>query len=338
MIKHTTEKDFLKVLKEHPLENVGTIKHIERSFSLSRGYVNKMPDRGSDVIHLVSGGIDSISSWAILLEEFKLRVHPVCINTGQRRHIQELRAVSYFSDFLKKRYPKLYVEPFHLTFPSSAPEISEALRGNLAKTIHPQVLKDNYNPQSNTVELSRKFLFPAFFPYPAALAALFFELQRNIKIRTIFCSILPTDGLYNASQTLTSLRAAALSLCTFTNDYSWQVVSVCFEKEFGLLLHKSDLIRWAYDHKIPIENTYTCLRGNKFHCGECLVCGFRKESFVKAQVQDKTVYFHPQKDSTDSAVSIIKRIVKPFKPLYKPILSQIRSLKINRKIFIKDYY
>lgn len=338
MIKKTSEKDFLKVLKKHPLENVGTIKHIEKSFRLMRGFVSQIPPRGSDVIHLVSGGIDSIASWAILLEEFGLRVHPVCINTGQKRHIQELKAINYFSNIVKKRYPKLYIEPFHLTFPTSAPEISSALRGNLATTIHSQVLSDNFDPLTNTVTLTRKYLFPAFFPYPAALAALFFELQRNVKIRMIFCSILPTDGLYNASQTLTSIRAAAFSLCAFTNDYTWQVMSVCFDKNLGFLLHKSDLIRWSYLHKIPIENTYTCLKGADFHCGECIVCGFRKESFIKANVPDKTMYLEHHESLISKSKKMIKSLVKPIKPLYKPVISRIRAMKVRRKVFIKDYY
>lgn len=338
MRKKIKEANFLQILKNHPLEDIVSICHMENLLKTKRKYVCKMPSKGSGVIHLVSGGIDSITSWAILLEVYGLRVHPVCINTGQKRHTQELKAVNYFSDLFRKRYPKLYIKPFQLTFPSSAPEISQALRGNLVKTIDPQVLKDNFDAQVNTVTLTRKFLFPAFFPYPAALAALFFELQRNIKIRTIFCSILPTDGLYNASQTLTSLRASALSLCVFTNDYSWQVVSVCFEKELGFLLNKSDLIHWAYEHEVPVEKTYTCLKSNELHCGECLACGFRKRSFIKAKVPDKTVYFDPQKNNARLSLNVIKQIVKPVKPLYKPILSRIRSFNLKRKILIKDYY
>ena len=297
-----------------------------------------MPPKGSDVIHLVSGGIDSIVSWAILMEEYGLKVHPVCINTGQKRHAQELKSIKYFSNLFKKRYPKLYIDPFNLTFPMSAPEISASLRGNLSKTIDPQVLKDNFDPTTNTVTLTRKYLFPAFFPYPAALAALFFELQRNIKIRTIFCSILPTDGVYNSSQTLTSIMTASFSLCAFTNDYTWQVMSVCFEKKLGLFLNKSDLIKWADKRNISIDRAYSCLKGTEFHCGECIVCLFRKESFIKAGVKDKTVYMNCNKVEKIQIIKIIKFLIKPLEVLYKPVLVKIRTMKILRKITIKDYY
>jgi 7-cyano-7-deazaguanine synthase in queuosine biosynthesis len=343
-MKKNSQAQFLKYLKEHKLEDIGSILDIEKLLIKKRNYICKMPSPGTDVIHLVSGGIDSITVWAMLMEEYKLRVHPICVNTGQKRHSQELESINYFSKIFKKRYKGLYVEPFHLTFPTSAPEISSKLRGNLKKTIHPQVLKDNFDPETHTVTLVRKYLFPAYFPYPAALAALFFEMQKNLKIRTIFCSILPTDGQYNASQTLTAIRGAMISLCTFTNDYSWQVVSLCFEKEFDSILNKPDLIKWANDHQIQIEHTFTCLKSNEVHCGECIACLHRKESFHKANVIDKTKYSDQIKNNKKIKLETIKSIVRPIRPIYKPLLEFIRSRKLisskksKRKIFIKDYY
>lgn len=336
-MKKINQKQFIKILKENPLENVDSISHIEKLFLAKRKYISKIPPPKSNVIHLVSGGIDSISTWAMLLDKYKLRVHPVCIRTGQKRHIQELKSIAYFSRIFKNRYPKLYVEPFHLKFSTSTPEISKALRGNLTKTIHPQVLKNNFDPATNTVVLTRQYLFPAFFPYPGALAALFFELQRNIKIRTIFCSILPTDGLYNASQTLTAIRAATLSLCAFTNDYNWQVISPCFDNNLGLLLNKADLIRWSSAHNIPIEHAYTCFKGYKTHCGECLVCGARKNSFLLAGVTDKTNYLNEYMTMRTKLVRYVKQKIRPLKPIYQPFIKQYRMSKFKRKIFIKDY-
>ena len=338
MVKKINRSDFEKFLKQHPLENLKSIKSSEDFFLSKRNYVSKMPPKGSDVIHLVSGGIDSIVSWAILMEEYGLRVHPVCVNTGQKRHIQEMKSIKYFSKIFKKRYPKLFVDPFHLTYPMSAPEISKSLRGNLSKTINRQVLKDNFDPSTNIVTITRKYLFPAFFPYPAALASLFFELQKNLKIRTIFCSILPTDGIYNESQTMTAIRAATFSLCAFTNDYTWQVTSVCFEKYLGLYLNKSDLIKWAQQHNIQIDHAYSCLKGSEIHCGECIVCNFRKESCVKAGVKDKTKYMNCSNKKENSVINTIKFLVRPLRIFYKPILRRIHSMKIKRKIIIKDYY
>jgi len=331
-----TSRSFLNLLKSHPLEDIDSIIQTEKILHKKRGYAAAMPKKGADVIHLVSGGIDSISSWAMLMETYKLRVHPVCIETHQKRHVQEIKAVRYFSKLFKKRYPKLYVDPFIMTFPTATPEISRQLRGNLSKTIHPQVISDNFDPQTNASAITRQYLFPAFFPYPAALAALFFQLQRNVKIRTIFCSILPTDGLFNASQTFTALRAAAFSLCAFTHDFSWQVISLCFEKDLGFLRQKSDLIRWAHAKSISIERAYTCLKGGELHCGECLTCSYRKESFAAAGVPDTTIYINEQGTPAKKIVDVIKR--SPMRHIYAPFLHAYKHSRLHRKIFIKDFY
>jgi hypothetical protein len=337
MIKKTKKQYFVKLIKDHPLEDYELIAYIGKYLKHKRKYICKMPPKGSDVILLLSGGIDSISSWAILLEEYKLRVNPICINTGQKRHKQELKSVKYFSDLFRKRYPKLFVEPFFMSFPSSAPEISKALRGDLSKTIHPEVLKDNYNSKTRTTILTRKYLFSAYFPFPAAIASYFFDLSRNIKVRTIFCSILPEDGLLSASQTLTSMRSATLALIGFTKENSWQVVSVCFEKELGLCLHKSDLILWSYEHDIPIEKAYSCQKGKALHCGICSVCKYRKQSFLDANIPDKTIYLDQKIIFTKRFFKPLKTISKPIKFIYTRFLKTTHSDK-NKKIFIKDYY
>lgn len=320
--------DFWKILGERKNEDVETIRSIEELLIKKRGRVFKMPKPGSHVIHLLSGGIDSVSCWAILMQKYRLVVHPVCVITGQKRHHEEEKAIKYFSELFSKKYKKYFVKPFDITFPSSTPEISKVMRGDLNKLVHPEILKKNFDIKSDSVLLTRNYLFPAFFPYPAALAALLFDWTTNQRIRTIFCSVLPTDGVMNASQTLTALRAATLSLCAFTGDYSWQVVSTCFEKETNFMLEKSDLIRWSVEKKIPIEKTYTCLKGKKFHCGECATCYFRKEQFKKAGVEDTTVY----KGEKETAYKKMKaKIVGKWNKI-----TSFRGKKI--KVMIKDYH
>lgn len=330
-MRNITKTQFLRILKTHPFESIPTIRHLERLLIEQRGYVIKMPKPGSEVVLLVSGGIDSITTWAMLMEDHHYIVHPVCVNTEQKRHKQELLSVAYFSKLFQKKYPKQYIAPFHINFPTNTPEISKALRGDLRKSIHPQLLKEKYDPKTNTIPLTRQYLFTGFFPFPAALAALFFDLNRHTHIRTIFNSVLPTDGTFTQGQTLTSMRSAMVSLCAFTNDYSWQVISRCFEKETGFFLTKANLIRWADDHNIPISKTYSCLRGLPLHCGTCPICVHRKDQFKKARVHDDTEYMAATLQTGFS------KLIKKAKMKIKPIL---KRLHIKRKpyIYIKHYY
>jgi 7-cyano-7-deazaguanine synthase in queuosine biosynthesis len=285
----TTQQKFKKILSR-PYEDTMVIKEIESILSHKRGYVIRIPKPGSDVIHLVSGGLDSIVTWAILMEDYKLRVHPISIKTWQGKHESERKSIKFYSKLFKERYPGLYVDPFEITYPSSPPEIKQRLTKNLKDNVNPEVLKKSYDQKTNSFILTRKFLYPAFVTFPAARAALFFEMQRNTKIRIISESILPSDGEFNESQTLTSLRGAMIAMCTFTNDYSWQIFSPCFEKEIPSLYFKKDLIRWANKHKLPLEHTYSCLMNYKHNCGECLNCNVRKNAFAEAHVKDNTPY------------------------------------------------
>lgn len=326
-----SKKKFSKLLKERPFENISIINLIEGFLRKKRGYVIRIPKKDTNIIHLVSGGIDSVVTWAMLMEEYGLRVHPISLKTGQKRHKHEIESLKFYSAYFKERYPKLFVGPFDITYLSSPPEIASRMRYDIENNVHPQILKENYDAETNTIRITRKYLFPAFVPFPAARCALFFDMQRNLEIRTLSMSVLPTDGLYNESQTLTSLRGAMLGLCTFTNDYRWQIFSPCFERELGSILTKADLIKWAKAHRLPLKYTYSCFRATPRNCGACLACGVRRGAFKEAGIKDPTIY----EEDNPSFSGLIQ---KKFAPL-KEKIHRMTGGRLGRKprIIIKDY-
>lgn len=322
---------FTKLLKERPFENITVINLIEGFLRKKRGCVIRIPNKGTNIIHLVSGGIDSIVTWAMLMEKYGLRVHPISLKTGQKRHIYELESLKFYSGYFKKKYPKLFVEPFDITYLSSPPEIASRMRYDIENNVHPQILKEKYDPETNTIRITRKYLFPAFVPFPAARCALFFDMQRNLKMRTISMSVLPSDGLYNESQTLTALRGTMLGLCTFTNDYRWQIFSPCFERELGSIMTKSDLIKLAEAYRLPLGHTYSCFRATPRNCGTCLACEVRRRAFTEAGVKDPTIY----EEDNRSFFKLIQKNLVPLKEKIHKVTGG-RSRKKPR-IIIKDY-
>src|SRR5574341_1675934 len=44
-----------------------------------------------------------------------------------------------------------------------------------------------------------------------------------------------------------------------------------------LAFSKSDIISWSRDKQVPLELTYSCQRGSKVPCGQCLSCVERKK-------------------------------------------------------------
>lgn len=53
---------------------------------------------------------------------------------------------------------------------------------------------------------------------------------------------------------------------------------------------KSQIVRRAYELKVPLELTWSCYKGGVEHCGKCGTCVERREAFLLAGIKDPTVY------------------------------------------------
>lgn len=276
------------MIRKRKFEDMGVITSMEALFQKKRGYVFRMPKPNSEVIMLVSGGLDSVLTWGLLLEKYRLRVHPLFLNKGERRASQEERALDYFSTYYSKRYPSLFVSPVKQTIYLPQKEILSSLKtpfDNLLK--YDKKTIRGFNPYTTT----NIFLgSPGMVPLYAMLHARYLELKENKKIRTIFSSVMIGDGLMCPSQTITSIRTINLAMCTFTGDYTWQFTSPSVEPRLHHYYQKRDLIKWGSKSNIPMEKTWSCYRGLYQQCGRCLACDARKNEFKKANVPDYTQY------------------------------------------------
>jgi len=53
---------------------------------------------------------------------------------------------------------------------------------------------------------------------------------------------------------------------------------------------KSDIVKQAVLLNVPIKDTWTCYKGQEFHCGTCGACVGRREGFSLAGIPDPTIY------------------------------------------------
>jgi len=53
---------------------------------------------------------------------------------------------------------------------------------------------------------------------------------------------------------------------------------------------KAEVVKYAVEHAIPLELTYSCYSGDKEHCGLCPGCKKRREAFTSAGIEDPTHY------------------------------------------------
>jgi 7-cyano-7-deazaguanine synthase len=53
---------------------------------------------------------------------------------------------------------------------------------------------------------------------------------------------------------------------------------------------KGEIVLRGVELGVPFENTWSCYKGEQFHCGKCGTCVERREAFVEAGVIDPTRY------------------------------------------------
>ncbi len=292
------------IIRKRKFEDTSVINSVEHILVQKRKFVFKMPTPKTEIILLVSGGLDSIITWGFLLKEYKLKVYPLFLNKGEKRANKEEQSVDFFSNYYSKRYPKLFIKPYKQTIFLPQKEIISKLKtpfDNLS--LYSKSITNNFDPSTT----SNIFLgSPGIVPLYALLFARYLELTTNTKIRTIFSSAMMGDGTVCPSQTITSLRVINLAMCTFTGDYLYQFTSPSIEPYLQNFFEKKDLIRYGAKVNIPMEYTWSCYRGLKQQCGTCLACSARKFEFQKAGIQDKTVY---KKDYKSIMKNKLKRIV-----------------------------
>jgi 7-cyano-7-deazaguanine synthase in queuosine biosynthesis len=284
-----SKKEFEARLKKRLHENLPTIHMVEKFFMQKRGYIFTMPKPGASVVLLVSGGIDSIVMWGLLMEKYKLKVYPLFLHRGRKRKWKEMKAVKYFTAYFKKRYPDLFIEPMAFSTHLPPPELEKQM--DKATYYHPQRLLDHLNIQTGKSYLLSQNGLPYTFPFYGVAYAKYLLDHKNIDIHTVLNAVTAGDGTVVYSQTFTALRATLLSICTITNDYTWQFASIPYESAIGHWFEKADMITLGDKLGLPLEKTWSCYRAGRYQCGnKCVTCIGRRKEFGLAGVVDKTPY------------------------------------------------
>ena len=55
-------------------------------------------------------------------------------------------------------------------------------------------------------------------------------------------------------------------------------------------LDKEQIIRWGTHLNVNWRDTWSCYKGEQWHCGVCPTCRARRDGFIKAGVEDPTKY------------------------------------------------
>ena len=278
------------------VEDKAVLSAIERIFIQKRKWVHKMPKKGENVILLISGGLDSICLWNLLLDKFKLNIYPIYFRNSKKKSTGAEESISYFSGLFQKKYPNLfhqtYIKYFQSDFSFSNVKDKNKILWNIPDIINNLIYFPKYDLYIPTLinNPSRLGMY-AFGAYEYSYKL---KYEHDIETNNIFIGIVPEDAERLRESTLTVLRSINLVLCLIMGNFKWQFTAP-IDKNYGFYYLKQDLISYAMKCNLPLERTWSCTRSDcKEHCGYCFNCLMRRISFEKAGFEDKTSYHQKQ--------------------------------------------
>ncbi len=253
-----------KPLGKH--EDPEVLDAVERLIAKKRGYVFRMPQAGEGVVLAWSGGPDSTTVAAYLMEVHGLKVFPYYVKSAAPYTLFEELSQTYFQKFFIKRYGGLFYFPvaFHLNDP--------LIRRKQLASFYPMV-----------VEYSRML---------GLWYADFLTRRLDQPIKTVLYANTAEDANDAPADSLTSFRVLQLSILAGKtgDDLSWQITALPLERSIGLYIEKPTLIKVAARLGLPLEHTRSCIRKTTLHCGECAGCMRRKTAFKESGLMDPSRY------------------------------------------------
>lgn len=279
-------KQFAPAFSKHNFEDKLTLKQIEKIFVHKRGFTFQIPTAKEPVVLMLSGGMDSIALWHLLLSKYQLHVYPLHLYSKISYRRQQIASINYFSRWLRQRYPSLFhapkFQPVNLMFRYNQNNLH-----TLMKDL--PMLTANMINQSDRDQ--HKFLInsnPArlgFFAFSAYEYALALKVQ-GIKVHTILNAIVLDDTRISRESTLTVLRSLNLAFCLILGDWRWQF-SAPIEVKKHFAFNKLALCRFVLKQAMPLERTWSCDRYFPWQCGTCPSCLSRKEIFQALNIKDR---------------------------------------------------
>lgn len=258
---------------------INMLNEYENILLKKRNWISKIPENKKAVI-LISGGLDSISTSARLLEDYQIELFPLYVERKAKNEEAEKQSINFFTKYFQEKYGK---NKFHNLF-------------KIKTTVPPLEIKDDLQYYANTLKLFYP-LRDSIINYIAIQYLISLKYGKSIDINTVFNATILSDAKLNPNATLEINRINTINACEATKDWGLQITSPNIDKNISnTFFNKKEEIEWCFKHNIPIENSMTCWNPIKkenifYHCGKCETCKRRMQAFIDANIKDTTKYY-----------------------------------------------
>lgn len=267
----------------HNHEDISLIRSTEKMIRSLRKDMFRLPKDGGSVVLLLSGGLDSVIAWEMLLGQYHLHVYPLVVSQGLLD--PQYGAIRKFCRIFRKKYADRYHEPYGVRAPASHGNFHTKILNDAP----PERLLQYFDLTNQTVKVPfwGANVFTAYWGY-MYLQYLTFTLP--CPVNTIIYGATADDGLFIPSQTYAFMRLTMLMLMKFSANPAVQFGSVFYEESLHTFMTKADVLLYGHRALLPLSKTYSCDKRGIFHCGTCLSCRSRRYCFDRAGVIDQTLY------------------------------------------------
>lgn len=229
---------------------------------------------------LLSGGVDSTTNVAIAHTELAKGTYgdlqAVSVDYGQR-HIREIASAKKVCDYFGIQHHILQLGPQPSSMLTDAnAKVPDISYGDI-KGVSP-----TYVPFRNGQLLS---LITAFAHSEVEKANAGYPDPEHLCDAVIYFGAHAEDAAGWAYPDCTPEFIGAMANAIYIGTY--HKVRLLTPLAF---MDKTDVVRLGTRHHAPYEHTWSCYKGEEYHCGTCPTCRARHEAFVKAHVGDPTIY------------------------------------------------
>jgi 7-cyano-7-deazaguanine synthase len=248
----------------------------------ARGYVFEKP-LGESIIILFSGGMDSTTLIDMVIKEWNSRVVLLYYRRDSRNQKWEEKAVDYFYEFYKSRYPQNIAELLKLEI-------------QIPSRVNKQYLDETRKkimglPMRNATMWCN-----------AVTQAVYLSGKYKETIRTILAGSVNEDTNSPESGYL-SILSQSLHTCICLGIWNFQFNAPLMDDSFrpgGF--SKADLVRYAKENGIPIEKSRSCFENTEEPCGKCLACQNRIAAFEAATQKNPVTHTKQEKEKKPSRI------------------------------------
>jgi 7-cyano-7-deazaguanine synthase in queuosine biosynthesis len=209
----------------------------------------------TDIVCMMSGGIDSSLAATLILEETKCNIWPLYIRRGASAEQFELNSLNEILIWLKSKYPNRINELKIISCHYPPPEI---------KLEYPKNIQNKYGYIGREIIMSH--------------TAIFYGLTIGIdpKYLAISTGSLNDDLFPHNSRGFWKLvnELIKIELC----EYAFEIINPLQGDSSRGVLNKKMAVALAFELKIPVELTRSCVSSSKDPCGICLECCQRNDA------------------------------------------------------------